>query len=116
MEPLNESDAMTIFLITVSFTPVSRCGYTRQRFTVFQLFHDLLDGTIQLLILTVPLSDRVVVDQDVWIHTVVLHDPVAGLHVVAGEEGHTNIRTIHIGQRATDTNDTAPSACTDQLA
>ena len=42
----------------------------------------------------------------------VLHNPLASLGIVVCKEGHTNIRTIDIGQRAADTYDTTPCAST----
>ena len=96
--------------------PISRGRHAGQRLALLQLLHHLLDGTIQLLILAVPLADRVVVDQDVGINAMVLNNPVARLRIVAGEEGHTDVGPVHIGQRAADANDAAPGACADQFA
>ena len=77
-----------------------RGRHTRQRLAVLQLLEGHFDSLLQLLVNAGLLLDGVVVDEDVRVNTVVLHNPLAGLGVVVGEEGHADVRTVHVGQGA----------------
>lgn len=90
--------------------------HARQRLAVLQLFEGHFDSLLQLLVNAGLLLDGVVVDEDVRVNAVVLHNPLAGLGIVVGEEGHADVRTVHVGQGAADAHDAAPRAGTDDRA
>lgn len=84
--------------------------YARERLAVLQFFHDHFDGFVKLLVYTLLLEDRVVIDHYVGIDAVVLDNPLAGLGVEVGEERDTHVRAVHVGERATDAYDASPCA------
>ena len=95
--------------------PVTRGGNRGQRLAVLQLLHHFLDGAVQLLVLTVPFLNRVVIYHDIGVYAMVLDNPITCLRVVAREERHTDIRPVQIGERSADADDSTPGTYTDQL-
>ena len=88
----------------------------RKRFSVLQLLHDYLNGFVQLLVNALLLFDRVVINKDIRVYTVVLNNPLAGLGVVVGEEWYAYVGAVHVWKRSADTYNTSPSAGTDNGA
>ena len=64
----------------------------------------------QLLVCTGLFPDGIVVDEDVRINAVVLHNPLAGLGIVVGEEWHADVCAVYIGQGTADAHDASPCA------
>ena len=85
----------------------------RERLAVLDLLESGLDGLVKLLILTGIFLDRVIVQQDVRIDTVVLDDPLARRRVVVREERHAHVGSVHVRQGAADAHDSTPSPRSD---
>ena len=73
------------------------CGRFRQWLAVLELFQNDLNGLVELLVDTLVFKQRVIVDDDVGIDTVILYNPVA-VSVIVGEEGHSDVGAIHVRQ------------------
>ena len=82
----------------------------RKRLAVLDLLKGNLNGLVKLLILTGIFLNRVIVQQDVRIDTVVLDDPLARRRVVVGEERHAHVGSVHVRQGAADAHDAAPGS------
>lgn len=70
----------------------------RERLAVLDLLESGLDGLVKLLILTGIFLDRVIVQQDVRIDTVVLDDSLSRRRVVVREERHAHVGSVHVRQ------------------
>ena len=89
------------------------CWYTRERLAGLDLLKGNFYGLQKLLVNAGSLLHRIIVQEDVRIHAVVLHDPLASLGVVVGEERNAYVSAVKVRQRSADTDDSAPGPGSD---
>ena len=78
-----QNDIPGLYIFKRLLAEIPRSRNRSQRFTTLKILHNLFDRLVQLLVFAVPFFDRIIVNQDIRIYTVVFDDPLAGLRVIA---------------------------------
>ena len=102
--PCCEISFLPYFTSTL-FAEIPRSRNRSQRFTVLKIFHYFFDSLVQLLVFAIPFLNRIIVDQDIRVDTMVFDNPLARLRIIAGEERYTDICSVHVRQWAANADD-----------
>ena len=75
-----------------------------------------IDRLQKLLVNSGVLLDRIVIEQDVRIDTIILDNPLTCLGIIAGGARNPDVRAVHVRQGSADSDDSSPSPGTDHGA